>query len=59
MKREEEQLQYYKKIAEESKLHMETLVNENKNMRDLLSKTEELVRFYRNQVLKFYEPKKD
>lgn len=43
--------------VEELKQHNEILQKENKQMREIIQNQEHSVRFYRNQVLKFYEPK--
>lgn len=65
MRRGEEQLAYYKRLGEESKLHLEQVEKELEQLKELYQASEKRVieeikrtQFYREQVLKFYEPKK-
>ena len=58
MDRKPETLEYYKKLGTEVKEHNEMLLKENDQMRQVIKNQEHQVKFYRDQVLKFYEPRK-
>lgn len=58
MKREDETLAYWKRVGEDAQKHSETLEKEVQHLKELYAKAEKMVDFYRQQCLKFYEPKR-